>query len=66
MSHAVVPTDTPTLTLVPPLEDGAWVRITPDLLYAWQQSADQDRKREADKPRGRIPAARPNNRSVRP
>jgi hypothetical protein len=55
----------PMLTVVPPLEDGAWVPITAELMWAWRHAIEQDRKREADRPRARIPSARTNNRSVR-
>jgi len=55
----------PMLTVVPPLEEGAWAPITDELLFAWKHAAEQDRKREAAGPRARTPAARPNNRSVR-
>lgn len=43
------------LRIVPPLEDGAWVQVTAELLYGWKLSAEQDRKREAGPPRTRAP-----------
>lgn len=59
-------TATPMLTIVPPLEDGAWVPITAELMWAWRQCVAQDRKREADRPRWRAPALRPDNRRATP
>lgn len=41
------------LRIVPPLEDRAWVCVTPELLYGWKLSAEQDRKRAAE--RGSLP-----------
>ena len=57
----------PGARIVPPLEEGAWVPITPSLMYAWKQSIEQDRQRETERearstPRPRRPLNQPESK----